>query len=621
MMNRHSPRFQMPLQLLLLLQLCLSVASIEARQVQEARCTVCPDGSPITNPTGELNVPGFGVQSCAVISGLVGTLFPLEDPNCKLLHSVSTACGCPSQATNPCQLCGDGIQVPDSKQELPLSYLDESVNYDGVNCKLLEVYFNSSIESDDLTCQLSQAWTKEYCCSADEWVPPVTPCPICVQNPNATIDLGESLTCEQVQEAAATLWEESDPNCAQVQSVTGPVCGCDDSGSSTGEDVPMCTLCKDASNVTTPDKLVPFMADRFFGIEPTCQQLEEATRALAMDSKDCSDAQLISSYCGCPSVENACVFCPKPGDAITTPTRKHSNTLKRYGEDVTCEQVEAVLLQFSQDTDECFLGQEHNWECGCNDGFYGYLGTESKSDILALHWASRVSGILSVLGSLFIFQDFLRGEDKKNLYRQIMFLMSMFDFITAVGWVVGAAAIPTTDMNGYDSNVVGASGNDDLCTAQGFFVMLGYGSGFFNNSLSIYYLFVVVYGWKDYQLRKVRPYLLTVPIVCALSLAFGGIPFYESVWIGCWMLPRPYTDDWTAVGFSVGPIITTVIISTVCQIRVYWSVRATLRKARRWSMDHRLSQRSLKDKYTYNAPSNSSSQFSMATTQEKKPQE
>jgi len=122
------------------------------------------------------------------------------------------------------------------------------------------------------------------------------------------------VTCEQVQEAASTLWEESDPNCAQVQSVTGPVCGCDDSGSSTGEEVPMCTLCKDASNVTTPDKLVPFMADRFFGIEPTCQQLEEATRALAMDSKDFADAPLIGSYCGCPYVEIACVFCPKPGE-------------------------------------------------------------------------------------------------------------------------------------------------------------------------------------------------------------------------------------------------------------------------------------------------------------------
>lgn len=139
--------------------------------------------------------------------------------------------------------------------------------------------------------------------------------------------------------------------------------------------------------------------------------------------------------------------------------------------------------------------------------------------------------------------------------------------------------------------------------------MLGYGSGFFNNSLSIYYLLVVVYGWKDYQLRKVRPYLLTVPIVCAMILAFSAIPFYDSVWLGCFIVPRPFVDDWAAIGFSFGPIIFTSIISTACQIRVYWSVRTTVRKAQQWSMDLRLKQRSEKDKYTYNAPPSNTSQF------------
>ena len=151
--------------------------------------------------------------------------------------------------------------------------------------------------------------------------------------------------------------------------------------------------------------------------------------------------------------------------------------------------------------------------------------------------------------------------------------------------------------------------------------MLGYGSGFFNNSLSIYYVLVVVYGWKEYQLRKARPFLLAVPVVCAMTLAFGGISFYGSVWVGCWLLPRPYTDDWSAFGFSFGPVITTAIISTACNIRVYLSVRATVRKGQQWSMDHRLKQRSEKDKFTFNAPSNNASQFSMPTAQQEKHQE
>merc|ERR1712048_155201 len=117
---------------------------------------------------------------------------------------------------------------------------------------------------------------------------------------------------------------------------------------------------------------------------------------------------------------------------------------------------------------------------------------------------------------MFIIQDFYRGKDKKNLYRQIMVLMSCFDFITAISWMVGPAPIPSTDQNGYDANILGANGSEALCVAQGFFTTFGYGSGFFNNSLSIYYVLVVVYGWKDYQLKKVRPWLLGMPIILAI---------------------------------------------------------------------------------------------------------
>eukprot|EP00980_Cylindrotheca_fusiformis_P019743 scaffold6912_cov54-Cylindrotheca_fusiformis.AAC.1 len=80
-----------------------------------------------------------------------------------------------------------------------------------------------------------------------------------------------------------------------------------------------------------------------------------------MASAECEEAQLIGSYCGCPAVENACAFCAA-GDTITTPTKQHAGTLERFDQSVTCEQLEAVLLQYSEDSDECFLAQETNWE-------------------------------------------------------------------------------------------------------------------------------------------------------------------------------------------------------------------------------------------------------------------
>eukprot|EP00980_Cylindrotheca_fusiformis_P030169 scaffold24508_cov132-Cylindrotheca_fusiformis.AAC.3 len=171
-----------------------------------------------------------------------------------------------------------------------------------------------------------------------------------------------------------------------------------------------------------------------------------------------------------------------------------------------------------------------------------------------------------------------------------MALMACFDFTTAMSWAIGSLVVPSKDILGEDSNILGAKGNDGLCTAQGFFAMLGYGSGFFNNSLSIYYVLVVVYNWKDHQLQNTRKWLLSLPVFASMCLAFGAIPFYQHDWVGCFIRPQPYTDHRAATGFSIGPIVFTTVVSTVCQIRVYLSVRSTVRKALRWSMDHRVRQ-------------------------------
>eukprot|EP00980_Cylindrotheca_fusiformis_P030167 scaffold24508_cov132-Cylindrotheca_fusiformis.AAC.1 len=218
-------------------------------------CTVCQDGSPISNAGAVLDVPGFGALSCGSIDALVGGLYTSDDSNCQLLQSVSSICGCPgaydgSNNEYPCQLCANGV-VPESKHNLPLSYLDDVVNYEGVNCRLLEAYFESSLEASEPTCQLGQAWTQDYCCSSAEWKPPSNPCQVSVEASDAVIDLGQELTCLQLQEAAATLWDESDSDCTEIKSITSVTCG-----SQSGEEpAEVCSLCKDGSSVTSPERL------------------------------------------------------------------------------------------------------------------------------------------------------------------------------------------------------------------------------------------------------------------------------------------------------------------------------------------------------------------------------
>eukprot|EP00980_Cylindrotheca_fusiformis_P006574 scaffold1386_cov89-Cylindrotheca_fusiformis.AAC.1 len=581
---------------LILAGVIISILQVNAQEIdgnstaiEPSACTVCQDGSPISMPEALLDVPGFGTLSCGSIDALVGGLYTSDDSNCQLLQSVSSICGCPgaydsSNSESPCQLCANGA-VPESKKKLPLSYLDDVVNYEGVDCRLLEAYSASSLEASEPTCRMGQAWTQDYCCSSAGWEPPSNPCQVCVEASDAVIDLGQELTCLQLQEAAATLWDESDSDCTEIKSITSVTCGCH-SGEEPAE---VCSLCKDGSSVTSPERLVPFMADRFFGIEPTCRQVQDVTALFALGSSECEEAQLIGSYCGCPVVENACAFCAA-GDTITTPTKQHAGMLERFGKSVTCEQLEAVLLQYSEDSDECFLAQETNWECGCNNGFYGYMGTESTADQKLLMWLTRVIGILSICGSIFVIQDVFRGGDRRNVYRQIMALMACFDFTTAMSWAIGSLVVPSKDVLGNDSNILGAKGNDRLCTAQGFFIMLGYGSGFFNNSLSIYYVLVVVYNWKDHQLQIARKWLLGMPVFASMCLAFGAIPFYQHIWVGCFIRPQPYAEHRAATGFTIAPIAFTTVVSTVCQIRVYLSVRATVRKALKWSMDHRIRQ-------------------------------
>ena len=115
--------------------------------------------------------------------------------------------------------------------------------------------------------------------------------------------------------------------------------------------------------------------------------------------------------------------------------------------------------------------------------------------------------------------------------------------------------------------------------------MLGYGAIFFNNSLSVYYILVVVRGWKNHQLLPVRKWLFSAPVIAAFILAFAGIPYYSEDWVGCWIEPHPYTAENWIYFFGAMPVFLTTTFSTIAQIRVYFAVRAQLRKSSKWNIN------------------------------------
>ena len=470
----------------LALAVCISsvlpiVASSQNSATPATPCTLCSNGASISKPNANITVPGYGVLQCQIVATNVGLLLPDQTaPECQLLREVGgPICGCPVPS-NACQLCPNGADPPSSRLSAPLSFLDGLLgNITGlsVNCEVVHAYLISTISASNNTCSLVQNMLQDYCCQAD-FQQPSLPCEFCSQwkpgelGSNQSVSVGGFTTkCSDLQQYAPTLWSAGSQVCTFAQILATTDCQCPvppaSGGGTTGSGggtttASSCSLCKDGSHVTMPDRLVPFLKDKFGGIEPTCAQVEAGTRTLTGDA--CHEAQLIGSFCGCPALSNFCTFCPVGN--VTRPNHYSTFTRIRFGLNVTCEELQAILLQYDAYSMECFLAHETNWECGCNNGFYGYLGTENVRQQTILAWLPRCTGIISIMGSLSIIIDFFLG-DRTNVYRQLMALMSCFDICTSVSWIVGPWSIPKYDIDGNPSNIYGAMGNNQLCTAQG----------------------------------------------------------------------------------------------------------------------------------------------------------
>jgi hypothetical protein len=91
---------------------------ISAQQEEGGRCTVCSDGSPIPDPTKQINgVPGtIPLNDCATLD-FATTFLTLDSDDCKGIQQIGSICGCPI-ADNTCQVCPDTpIRTP--QKELP----------------------------------------------------------------------------------------------------------------------------------------------------------------------------------------------------------------------------------------------------------------------------------------------------------------------------------------------------------------------------------------------------------------------------------------------------------------------------------------------------------------------
>lgn len=213
-----------------------------------------------------------------------------------------------------------------------------------------------------------------------------------------------------------------------------------------------------------------------------------------------------------------------------------------------------------------------------------YLGTTTTAERKALVWLSRTSAMMSFLGASFILCDILKDATRRStVFHQLLVGMAIFDICTAFAWVFATAPIDTE----VGSHVEGSAGNEASCTAQGFFIQLGFTSVFYNVSLSFYYVLVIAYSWREFQLRRIRPYMHALPIITGVGLALGGIPVYEAMEYGCHIKPLAPPDRmdslWAELVFIVLPLGLSIIAITAAMLLVYCKVRQQTAATQKWA--------------------------------------
>lgn len=298
-------------------------------------------------------------------------------------------------------------------------------------------------------------------CTRGEITTPERPLPI------AELDVVDS--CGYLDEIIGLMLTEDDPQCQQLQAFS-TYCGCpppDDS----------CTFCPDGSRVADPDREMPWLAEFFDGISPTCELAEAYLASLPSNDDTCGAIQLLSTYCGCPVVPDHCVLCKEGLKEefydVEIHIRSFDGTSVLF--DGTCELLFEMQHQIAGDSTKCDAQKFLVHLCGCNEGLLPYMGTSTVEQQQALLWIPRGMATLSLSASASIFYTILRSRVKRrSVYNQMMLLIAAFDVITSLVWLIGTAAIPEiNDVTDQPWGIYGASGNDATCTISGFFIQLG----------------------------------------------------------------------------------------------------------------------------------------------------
>lgn len=128
-----------------------------------------------------------------------------------------------------------------------------------------------------------------------------------------------------------------------------------------------------------------------------------------------------------------------------------------------------------------------------------------------------------------------------------------------------------------------ALGNAATCDAQAVLILIGQTSMYYNVALSMYYLLVICYNWKEHQFKRLHKWTHAILITVGLGMAFGAFPFVGPQVGICGLLEPPAAPSLLPVAFFVtAPIAIVLTTLTVNMVLICWKVYRQQRRAQRW---------------------------------------
>lgn len=147
---------------MLLSKFCLLLVYLGGVMSEETstRCQFCEWGA-ITTPDKVISIPAYEFSdSCGTLESVVPLMINEGTPECDLVQSMSSLCGCPKpQDSSSCPLCPDGSSVPDPDRQV--TWLSDQFGGFAPTCEMVEAYVASFIETDE-TCVALQL-VSSYC--------------------------------------------------------------------------------------------------------------------------------------------------------------------------------------------------------------------------------------------------------------------------------------------------------------------------------------------------------------------------------------------------------------------------------------------------------------------------